>query len=156
MKIQDLMTINPISCGPDTNLAAATELMWNGDCGLLAVVNENGEPIGVVTDRDICIALGTRDQRPSALTVQQVMTTPPITCAAPEDIAAALKSMQGKKIRRLPVVDSEGVLVGIIALHDLFQHAGVVGLSDGSVLATAKKVGEHPVEAAMSKAAAAS
>jgi CBS domain-containing protein len=143
MRVQELMTSHPICCRPDTNLAAATALLWNGDCGAVAVVDDLGQPVGIITDRDICIALGTRDQRASEVMVDEVMHTPAVACPAGEDVASALKLMQRNRVRRLAVVDDEGTLVGIIALNDLVLHAGEEGLSGKLVLSTAQKLCEH-------------
>ena len=62
MRVRDLMTKTVVFCRHETNLAAATALMWDNDCGTLPVVSESGKVIGIITDRDICIALGTRNR----------------------------------------------------------------------------------------------
>ena len=66
MKIRDVMTKAVASCRPETHLAAAGALMWETDCGVLPVVDERRQVTGVLTDRDVCIALTTNDRRPSA------------------------------------------------------------------------------------------
>ena len=71
MKVKDLMTREPRTCSPDTTLAAAAHLMWDGDCGILPVVDD-GELVGVVTDRDMYIALATQNARASHLRVGAV------------------------------------------------------------------------------------
>ena len=68
MKVKDLMTREPRTCSPDTTLASAAHLMWDGDCGILPVVDD-GELVGVVTDRDMYIALATQNARASHLRV---------------------------------------------------------------------------------------
>jgi len=69
MRVQDAMTETPATCRPDTNLAIAAELMWTHDCGSLPVLDDAGTVVGIATDRDMLIALGTRNQRPADLTV---------------------------------------------------------------------------------------
>ncbi len=73
MKVRELMMGTPYHCHPESNLGAATEFMWNGNCGFLPVVGSEGKLQGVVTDRDICIALGTRNHLPGEIPVREVM-----------------------------------------------------------------------------------
>jgi CBS domain-containing protein len=119
MKVQDIMRTLPKSCGASTNLAAATELLWSGGCGALPVVDAGGKVIGIITDRDICMAVGTRDQRPSELVAEQAMSRKVTTCKASDDIHLVLKIMRANKVRRVPVVSDTGQLVGILSLSDL-------------------------------------
>ena len=126
MKISDLMTHNPITCPPSTNLAAAAALMLQGDCGILPVV-DNGKLRGVVTDRDLFIALGTRDQRPSTMTVGDVMHGPLYTCTPDDDLDAVLEVMKEHAIRRLPVEGFGGTIIGIVSMNDVVRAAGAKG-----------------------------
>lgn len=119
MKVQDLMTKEVKYCAPDTNLAAATELMWNADCGVLPVV-EDGKLFGIITDRDISIALGTRNLRASDVLVGDVATRDVHTCAPNAELHTAMSVMRRAKVRRLPVVD-DGKLKGILALNDIVE-----------------------------------
>jgi CBS-domain-containing membrane protein len=113
----------PKSCGASTNLAAATELLWSGGCGALPVIDAGGMVIGIITDRDICVAVGTRDQRPSELVAEQAMSRKVTTCRASDDIHVVLKLMRTNKVRRLPVVSDSGKLVGILSLSDLILYS---------------------------------
>lgn len=124
MKIRDLMTKTVASCLPETNLAAAGALMWESDCGVLPVVDERRRVTGVLTDRDVCVALTTRDRRASSLTVEDVATAPAFVCNQDDDVKAALKIMQRQKIHRLPVVNKAGMLEGIVSLNDIVLRAG--------------------------------
>jgi CBS domain-containing protein len=123
MKVQDVMTNNPRSCGPETNLAAAAVMMWDNDCGAVPVVDGEGKVLGMITDRDICIALATRHQRADDVTAGEVISRTVATCAPDEDIHAALKTMQNRQLRRLPVVDANGRLQGILSLSDIVRRA---------------------------------
>src|SRR5215467_1479891 len=76
MKVRDLMTTNAAFCRPETNLAAVGALMWEHDCGLIPVVDDPGKVTGVITDRDICIALSTRDRQPSKIMTREITTSP--------------------------------------------------------------------------------
>ena len=123
MRVQDVMNKTVASCRPDANLAAAVALMWKYGCGLLPVVDDQGKVTGVITDRDICIALGTRDQRASESRVSDVAYRGAAVCNEDEDVRSALKIMAAERVRRLPVVDDEGALVGILSLDDVTLRA---------------------------------
>ena len=123
MTISDLMTSDPVTCLPTTNLAEAAALMLQGDCGILPVV-ENGKIRGVVTDRDLFIALGTRDRQPSTVTVGEVMCGPLFTCGPDDDVHAVLSMMKEHAVRRLPVEGFGGTVIGIVSMNDLVGAVG--------------------------------
>lgn len=125
MRVKDAMTVNPSYCHPATNLGSATELMWKANCGFLPVADADGKVVGVVTDRDICIALGTRSRLAGEVTVAELMTGAIAVCRPSDDIKLALETMRDAKVRRLPVVTREGVLVGVISLDDILSRAEV-------------------------------
>lgn len=123
MRVREFMTTSVVRCRPDTNLAAAAALMWDKDCGTLPVVGDNGKVTGMITDRDICIALGTRDRRASELCVRDVTSGHARTCQPDDEIHSALKSMREGHIRRLPVVNNAGALVGILCMDEVILRA---------------------------------
>jgi CBS domain-containing protein len=123
MKIKEIMTKEPATCTPDTTLAEAANLMWESDCGVLPVVDD-GELAGIVTDRDMFIALGTRNTRAALLRVGAVATTKVVTCGPDDEVEAALSTMKEARVRRLPIVDANRKLVGIISLNDIALAAG--------------------------------
>ena len=131
MKVRDVMRRQAVFCGLDTPLAAAVDLMRQNGCGFLPVVGEGGNVVGVITDRDICIALGTRNQRPTDVFVREVVlskqyTFPKLfTCMPDDDIHCVLKTMRQEKVRRVPVIDHEGGLFGILSLDDIVPWACV-------------------------------
>jgi CBS domain-containing protein len=149
MKVQDVMTETARFCRPENNLAEATAIMWEADCGFLPVVAEGGELIGVITDRDIAIALGTRDIRPSQIPVSAAMSSTVDTCSPADDIHTALKAMRRDQIRRLPVVNDEGLLMGIISMNDVVLQSQPITnhrasrLSYEDVVNTYKAICEH-------------
>jgi CBS domain-containing protein len=130
VKIKGIMTEPARTCGPGTNLASVVETMWTYDCGIVPVVNERGEAVGVVTDRDICIALGTRHATAAMLTARDVMTQPVASCAPEDDCFVALLTMQEWGVHRLPVLGSGGTVLGIVSLDDIVKHAALVPASD--------------------------
>jgi CBS domain-containing protein len=117
------MTTQPVTCAPGSNLAAAAELMLDADCGILPVV-EDGKLVGVVTDRDMFIALATRDARASDLTVGQVAGTQVFSCEPDDDVHAALATMKQHRVRRLPVEGFGHTVVGIVSMNDILMAAG--------------------------------
>jgi CBS domain-containing protein len=123
MKVQDVMVKNVTVCRPNTNLAALAELLWCGACGSLPVLDESGRVTSMITDRDVCIALGTRDRKASDVKVRDVSLPRVFTCAPDDDLRAALKTMESQGIHRLPVVDSHGDLAGILSIDDVVLRA---------------------------------
>ena len=123
MKLKEIMTQSAVCCGPDTNVGAAVELLWVRNCGMLPVVGADQKLIGVVTDRDICVAMGTRNRLAGKLTIGEIATRNVFTCKTDDDIHEALDTMAGKQVRRLPVVNDEGVPQGILSMDDVIVHA---------------------------------
>lgn len=123
MKVQDAMTSAVRSVRPSATLAEATGIMWDADCGIVPAVNERNEVVGVVTDRDIAIALGTRGTTASQVLVSDVMATDVVGCAPEDTLTAALAAMQAHKVHRLPVLGIGGVLLGMLSLNDIVLAA---------------------------------
>jgi len=161
MKVKDVMTQSAVCCGTGTNVAAAVELMWVNNCGMLAVVGTNAKLAGVVTDRDICIALGTRNRPAGELTLGEIATGNIITCKPEDEIHEALQTMADKQVRRLPVVDEEGIPHGILSLDDIITHAdlnkwqGCCELSSEEIIRALKKLYGQKSPAVRSNAAVA-
>lgn len=109
------------ACRASDTLNEAARLMWEFDCGAVPVVNDEGRLVGIITDRDICMAAYTRGQTLSDSTVESVMATH-VTVVAPKDtLEAIIVLMKQRQVRRIPVVD-EGHLVGIVSLADIARH----------------------------------
>ena len=143
MKVKDLMTREPRTCSPDTTLAAAAQLMWEGDCGILPVVDD-GELVGVVTDRDMYIALATQNARASHLRVGGVATKTVATCDPEDDVHAALATMKQARVRRLPVLGFGRTVMGILSINDILRVAGADrGVSDEDVVSTLQAICAH-------------
>lgn len=123
MKVKDVMTLEPISCGPDTTLAEAASLMWQRDCGVLPIVDD-GELTGIITDRDMYIALATRNERAALVRVGAVTATVPITCGPDDDVHDALATMKRERVRRLPVIGLGRSLIGMLSMNDIVLAAG--------------------------------
>jgi CBS-domain-containing membrane protein len=145
MKVKDVYTGKPVSCGPDSSLASAAWAMWNHDCGIVPVVDSAGKLMGVVSDRDVTMAAVTKNRTPAEIHVREIMTGDVQSCHPQDDVLSALKTLAAHRIRRLPVVDGDGKLLGMLSLSDLVHHTQIPGTGSGEVpakevLATLKEV----------------
>lgn len=124
MTCSELMTSNPSFCTPDDTAMRAAELMRSENIGSIPVVSSRSDRrvIGIVTDRDLAIRLIAEGRAPEASSVSDVMTDNPVTCRAKDDIRDAMQAMSRQQVRRVPIVDEEGRLTGIIAQADLARH----------------------------------
>jgi CBS domain-containing protein len=147
MKVKEIMTSEPLTCSPDTSAAAAARLMWDGDCGILPVA-EGGKLVGVVTDRDLYIALATQDRQASGLSVGDVAVRNVATCRPEDEVSAALETMKTHRCRRLPVVGFGEAIAGILSLTDVVRVAGHrPGIAEREVIETLQAIcsGHHPM-----------
>ena len=123
MNVKDLMSREVRSVRMTDRLDAAARVMWEQDCGLCPVVDSTNVLVGVVTDRDLCMASYTQGKPVAEIPVTAVMARGLRTCK-PEDAAmAALGTLQQAQLHRLPVVDARGVLVGVLSISDLARCA---------------------------------
>ena len=136
MKVRDLMTGKPSHCLPETNLGSATELMWNANCGCLPVLTMDGKISGVITDRDICVALGTRNRVAGEVKVAEVMSDKLYCCAPEDEIHLALQTFREARVRRLPVIARDGSLIGVLSIDDILSRAEPTGLGKEPELST--------------------
>lgn len=147
MKVREIMQPAVAFCTPGCNLAAVVELLWNNDCGALPVI-DNGKLAGMITDRDIAIALGTKNLRASDVTAGEIINHEGFTCAPDDDVHQALKTMRTHKVRRLPVIGSRGDLEGILCLNDVILRSHKVArkpadVTYDDVVNTLKAISEH-------------
>ena len=120
MELQSAIRRSPVTVAPDTTLATAAKAMDEGGVGALVIV-EDGRPIGIVTDRDITVRATARRFPPDAR-IDSVMSTDLVTCSAGDDVSRALHVFDEHPIRRLPLVDEEGALVGMVTADDLLVN----------------------------------
>jgi CBS domain-containing protein len=118
MALSTLLTRKPVTAGPKSSLAQVGTLMEKENVGAV-VVTEGNRPVGIVTDRDLALAVCVRGTSPQD-NVQKVMTCPVATISKDEGVFSATQQMMEHAVRRLPVVDENGALVGLVALDDLF------------------------------------
>jgi CBS domain-containing protein len=120
MIVADLMTRNAASVRSGQTLAAAAQLMWDCDCGAVPVIESVGDKaIGILTDRDICMATWSRGLPPGSIFVDEVMSHDLVRCTPQDAISRVEALMRSKQIRRIPVVDADQHLVGILSLADI-------------------------------------
>jgi CBS domain-containing protein len=125
MRVQDVMTANALKyCTPETNLHQAAKSMREANCGALPVVDRNKKVLGIITDRDICLSLAQHTNKAiDVRTVGEIMSRDVRTIRATEDVSEAYRKMRERKIGRLPVVDEQGNLKGILSLNRLVKHS---------------------------------
>jgi CBS domain-containing protein len=123
MKIQDIMTKDPSCVTPDATVREAAQVMQRDDTGIVPVVDgqDDRRLIGVITDRDIAIRC-VADGRDSNCRVRDVMSSGRIaTCKLNDDVDNVMSAMRSEKVRRIPIVDERGSLVGIVAQADIVR-----------------------------------
>jgi len=144
MKVQDVMTTQVVSCGTETDLATVAGLMWDRDCGVVPVIDGAGKVLAVVTDRDICIGLATKGRTASHVAAREVMSSTLHACFPDDEITMALEMMKTSKIRRLPVIDGDGHLKGILSLNDIVLRSKPrAASSPDRVVDALKSICEH-------------
>lgn len=153
MKVKELMTPNATAIWLTESLADAAKLMWENDCGVLPIIKDGRKVVGLITDRDICMAAAMRDRNPSSISVEEVMTGQVYGVDPEDNIAQALQTMQEHQIRRLPVIDPEGELQGILSMNDIVLHAKEPdeatedSIDYGAVVKTYQAICQHPLPA---------
>ena len=123
MNVGQLMTRDPGACSPDDSLNLAAQIMWERDCGCVPIVDGERKPIAMITDRDICMAAYTQGQPLWNLPVSRTASRIVVVVHEADTLESAEGLMQAYRIRRLPVVDAEGRLVGVLSMNDLVRHA---------------------------------
>lgn len=127
MQIAELMTRDPVSCTPTCSAQVAADLMRVHDTGVLPVVFNlfSRKLLGVVTDRDLCMMVVSAGRDPAHVTVQECMTANVVACSPEDDAQVAIRLLQENQVRRLPVVNRGGSLVGMLSLADLIRHGAI-------------------------------
>jgi CBS domain-containing protein len=150
MTIEPIMTRDVETCAPDSDLAHAAMIMWRRDCGFVPVAeHKSGRYVGVITDRDICMAGATCHRALHDIRVGEVMNKGTYTCAPTDNVLVALHRLAEGQVRRLPVVDKQGKVVGVLSLNDLIlacergdrKREGSLTYAD--VMAVLKAISSH-------------
>ena len=119
MKCSDVMTKNPKTCSPTDIVEQAAQLMKSEDVGPIPIVGDNDKLEGIITDRDIVLKVVAEGRDPKTTKLSEVMTTDLISCTQDGDVEEMLELMEDNQIRRIPVVDASGRLVGIVSQADI-------------------------------------
>jgi CBS domain-containing protein len=121
MKVQEIMSTRLETCRPEDTLERAAQIMWDCDCGVVPVVGDDGKVVGMITDRDICMAAYTQGRPLGLMLVSSACSRSLRSCAPDDPIEEAEAIMAAAQVRRLPVIDGDGRLCGIVSLAD-FAH----------------------------------
>jgi CBS domain-containing protein len=123
MRVAQLMSQPVITCSANDSLNEAARLMWEHDCGSIPVVDGDGKVVGIVTDRDVCMAAYTQGERLCCIPVATAMAKQVFSCHPDDNLEKVEAVMGEQQIRRLPVVDDDNHPLGLLSLNDLAQEA---------------------------------
>src|SRR6187549_2405940 len=121
MRIRDLMTKQVVSVRSVDSSAVVARAMWDCDCGVVSVVDDDGRAIAMITDRDICMAALMRDRAPSAIPVSEAMSRTLQGCGPDAAVSTAERLMRTHQIRRIPILDKDRRAVGMLSLADIVR-----------------------------------
>ena len=142
MKVEALMNPRVKSAGTDASVADVVLIMEKYDCGTVPILNKANKLVGIVTDRDICLGLGFRPIPAAGIPITEIMSKKVYACSPEEEVSAALQTMRQRKVRRLPVLDADGLLVGILSMDDVVLRAEE---DFGETVRTLKAIYKRPV-----------
>lgn len=137
MTVRELMSSPAATCAQDTALPVVARLMRDHECGCIPVVDDHGYVAGIVTDRDICVALAARGEASEPRCAGEAMTAAVHTCRPTDGVADALQVMRRFHVRRVPVVDATGQLRGVVSFDDIARIAGSPGAPSAEHVAAA-------------------
>ena len=123
MLVKDIFTKEPVTCTPRTSLDLVIQQMVERNCGFMPVIHPDGSIVGVVTDRDICLALASHRRTVAHVAAEEAMTHPAFSCLVDDNVTKALNTMRSKRVRRLPVLNRAGRLQGVISMDDIIIAA---------------------------------
>jgi CBS domain-containing protein len=143
MKVADIMTSEVATCASGDSLNRAAQLMWERRCGAVPVVDQDGRALGLLTDRDVCMAAYTQGRRLDDVAVDTAMSRPARTCTTTTDVEDAEDLMMAHAVRRLVVVDSDGRVAGVVSIDDVARcGAAWDGRGDIDLARAAMSLGE--------------
>lgn len=122
MKARDIMTAGPACCAPEDSIGDVARIMRDSDCGAVPVVDDAQRLVGIVTDRDLAVR-GLARGKGEDSRVSEVMTAGPSCCRPNDDVRDVESRMAERQVRRIPVVDGDKRVVGIVAQADLARAA---------------------------------
>lgn len=147
LSVSEIMSSGVWSCPATATLDQAIEMMASRGCSSIPVVDDNNRPVGIITDRDITMYINLKHQSPWDIQLAQFTKGRNIYyCYEQDDIQDALKTLRERHIHRLPVLDDNDKLIGIVTMNDVIQHAAEADSADLSykdVVETLKAVSKH-------------
>jgi len=141
MLIRDIMSTDVQTCRAHESLNAAAQKMWEADIGALPVLDDKERAVGMLTDRDICMAAYTRGLPLWQIFAAQAMSSSIVTCRPTDTIDDAEELMRGNAIRRLAVVDEGRRVVGVVSMNDLARAASRAHRGQGKLVTTMAAIG---------------
>lgn len=127
LKVADVMTPAPRTCSPASTVLEAVLVMRDANCGVVPVT-EAGRPVGLITDRDIALALPAHEDDLARTPVGDIMTGEMVTVPSDAGIDTAMGRLGGEGVRRVLAVDGDGLLAGILSWTDLVPHLSERGV----------------------------
>jgi CBS domain-containing protein len=124
MNADQLMTKNVKTCSMNDTLEVAARIMWENDCGVVPIVDQDGRAVGMITDRDICMAGFTQGLQYWQIPVSVAASKTLLAIRPTDSLQNAEEIMRARQVRRLAVTDDSGKLLGVLSLNDLARHAG--------------------------------
>lgn len=131
MQVREIMTTPPVTCTPETSLGVAASRMAESNCGILPVVDARGTLAGIITDRDICLAVSRTNRNAVSIAVREVMTRKVLYVHPAHDVRRVLAAMRTAGVRRVPVLNEAGHVTGLLSVDDVV----VRGVSHGDIAA---------------------
>lgn len=125
MKVKNLMSVPVKTCRTTALLGDAAQVMLDAGCGCVPIVDRHGRLAGMLTDRDVCLAVAARHQSPWEIPVRDVMSPNIVSVSIDADVAAALVAMKEHRVRRVPIVDDDEHVKGLISIDDAIRHTGL-------------------------------
>jgi CBS domain-containing protein len=123
MRNEQIMSRPAITCSASDALDVAAKKMWEYDCGVLPVADSEGKLCGVLTDRDICMAAYTKNMLLRDIPIRDVMTRDVVRCGAGDNVHVSEQLMRMRQVRRIPIVDVEERILGVLSMNDIARRA---------------------------------
>lgn len=142
MKVKDAMKTDVVFCAPQDNLMRVAELMRLRDCGAIPIVDGKKKVVGMLTDRDVCLAIAARNRKASDVRAEDLGKRKVVSCYAEDDLESALRKMRKYQIKRLAVVEKSGELAGILSIADAVLSVGKNKKLKKKIYAAIKKIVE--------------
>lgn len=140
MQVHEIMTTPPVTCTPETSLGVAAGRMADHPCGILPVVDTRGRLAGIITDRDICLAMSRTNRNALSISVREVMTRKVSSVQLGDDVRRALALMRTARVRRVPVLDAAGHLEGVLSIDDIIGRGPLGDIRADEIVGTLRDV----------------